>query len=104
MPTSNMNAPVGFVAGQETISNASQYLEDMASFTADNVGDAARLVLVCRDQDINVRWDGTAPTTAIGHVVASGDTFILEGNENIVQFQVIRNATNDATVFFTLET
>jgi hypothetical protein len=47
-------------------------------------------------------YDGTTPTTAIGHYVANGATFIVRGQQNIEKLQFIAT-TGTAYVAITLE-
>lgn len=106
MSDSNINMPVAYVAGQETVINATK-LVDMASFTEQNVLDAARMRMSVRSAYANVRWDGTDPDGTTGYVVAEHEEFILEGNDNIRQFSVcLYTAAKvvSTSLFITLET
>jgi hypothetical protein len=38
---------------------------------------------------VRARWDGVAPTTAVGVLYASGSVIIVEGNLNISQLELI---------------
>ena len=52
-----------------------------------------------------IRWtvDGTAPTTdgAEGHLVPSGQSFIVRGMSNIAKLKFIRNGSNSVKVHIT---
>lgn len=51
---------------------------------------------------IRFRYDGTNPTASVGHLVAAGGTFEVEGYQNVRNLKMIR-VTSDATVFCTYE-
>lgn len=53
-------------------------------------------------ENIRYRYDGTAPTTTVGHIAYAGTTFTLEGLENIERFRMIADM-GTSTVSVTLE-
>ncbi len=61
-----------------------------------------RTLCTVESNSIRFRYDGTSPTDAEGHLVASGSTITIEGWESLMKFRMIR-VTNDATVKCTLE-
>lgn len=99
------NAPIAIATKQTTISSTAVLLTALpvTPFTAAQVLDAARAVITVRTNQINIRYDGTAPTVAIGHLYIAGDVFEIVGNENIQLLQLIRNGATDADVTITLE-
>lgn len=50
---------------------------------------------------IRVRWDGTAPTASVGHLLTAGSSLTIIGESNVTNFRMIR-ATADAVVMITL--
>jgi hypothetical protein len=54
-------------------------------------------LLTVETADIRVRFDGTAPTTAIGHLVAAGSSLTISGRANLTQLKMIATSTT-ATV------
>ena len=66
---------------------------------------AHRAVITCEGDQIRFRYDGTAPTSTVGHILNPGDKLILEGRSNILSFRAIRSsaATADATLAITTE-
>lgn len=102
---SNINVPLAIATNQVTISSAAVLLTALpvSPFTAAQVARAARAVITVRTAAINVRWDGTSPTTSVGHKFAVGDVFALVGNENITLLQIIRDGASDAVITITLE-
>lgn len=101
----DINAPRAQVTKQVTISNTAVLLTALPvdPFTAAQVLAAARAVITVRTEDINIRYDGTSPTVAIGHLYTATTTFEILGNANIERLELIRNDTNDAVVTITLE-
>ncbi len=101
----NINVPLGAATKQVTISDTAVLLTALPStpFTAAQVDAAARALITVRTNAINLRYDGTSPTVAIGHLYSSEVVFAILGNENIKQLQLIRNSTDDSVVTITLE-
>lgn len=58
---------------------------------------AVRALLTVEGDKIRFRMDGSAPTSTVGHILEVGDNFVVEGDQNIENFRMIR-ATTDATV------
>lgn len=57
--------------------------------------DAARqAVITVEDNPVRIRWDGTAPTTAVGHLLSVGDTITLHFSADIFHFQAIATGGN----------
>jgi hypothetical protein len=50
--------------------------------------------------EVRIRWDGTAPTSAVGYVLSALDTFTVTSNEDISQLKMIRTGATSATVTF----
>lgn len=40
--------------------------------------------------DIRVTFDGTAPTSTVGHLVVAGSTITIDGTDNMLAFRAIR--------------
>lgn len=101
----DINAPKGQVTKQVTISSAAVLLTALPvdPFTAAQVLAAARAVITVRTSQINIRYDGTSPTVAIGHLFLVGDVFEILGNNNIERLEIIRNGATDADITVTLE-
>ena len=65
---------------------------------------AHRAVITVETAQIRFRYDGTAPSSSVGHILNAGDRIILEGRNNIGNFLAIRTGGTDATIQVTLET
>lgn len=51
------------------------------------------------DADVSLRLDGSAPTSTVGIRQANGQTFELEGRQELINFQAIRLAATDARLY-----
>jgi hypothetical protein len=57
--------------------------------------DAARMaVITVEDNPVRVRWDGTSPTTAVGHLLGVGDTLTIHFSADIFHFKAIATGGN----------
>lgn len=91
-----------FAFDQHTISSAALALADL-DFTQDQVDETARVVISVRSGEVNIAYDGTTPTTSLGHIFTAGDIFEILGNNDVQNLQLIRNGAVDAVVDVTLE-
>lgn len=97
-----INTTGAFAFGNQTVSNTALTLEAFTAFTQAQVDRANRVILTVEAQSLRYRYDGTAPTDAIGHLLTAGSRLELVGNDNIQNLRVIR-VTTDSTVMVTLE-
>ena len=65
---------------------------------------AHRAVITVETAQIRFRYDGTDPTSMVGHIANPGDRLILEGRANIRNFRAIRTGATSATIAVTVET
>jgi uncharacterized protein YaiE (UPF0345 family) len=66
-----------------TVTNAA-----VVTLTASTYGTATKAIITVADGSIRVRWDGTAPTTTVGHLCDIGTTIELLGHD-LTHFQAI---------------
>jgi hypothetical protein len=57
--------------------------------------------LTVEGADIRYRFDGTAPTASVGHLLLDGGSIQMVNTGNTADFQMIRDAGVDATVTVT---
>lgn len=88
--------------GQATVSNAAKTLAADFGLDADLLAQADRARISAATDAVRYRYDGSAPTATVGHVLAANGTIEVIGNANIKALQFIR-VTNDAVVSVTLE-
>lgn len=71
------------------------------SLNADKVAGATRALLVIEASGtelLRMRYDAVAPTASTGSPWSNGQSFVLEGRENLERFQAIRAASTDITL------
>ena len=61
--------------------------------TAAVYGAAVKALIVNETNNIRVRWDGTSPTTAVGHLLLAGSTIELDSAADIANFKAIAVGT-----------
>ena len=97
------NVPQVVVSDQETISNAAKTLAEFTGISAANVLASSRIWLTVNSNAVRIRYDGTAPTTSVGHRLTAGNDVLLSGSNVLALFEIIRDGSTDAEVFVTLE-
>lgn len=60
--------------------------------------EACEAFVTCESQAVRYRWDGTDPTSSVGHILNPGDTLTIEGYDNIKAFRAIRKDAADSTL------
>ena len=86
--------PIGF----ETIAPTSaKALTATLVQTAAGVQAQTALVTV-EAQQVRFRMDGTAPTATVGHIIASGGSYVVEGHVAIKNLKFIDTAAGASTV------
>jgi hypothetical protein len=73
-------------------------------FDSDNLSQATRAVISSTGYDVKITWDGTDPTSTVGHHVVKDSAVWAEvfGPRNIPQLKFI-GISGEATVTITLE-
>jgi len=84
-----------------TVSSSAKTLADFG-FSTTNTGNAKRAIISSVTDGVMATWDGTAPTSTLGHPIPVNQTIVIQGNRNINNLKLIR-VTNDAAVTITLE-
>ena len=62
-----------------------------------------RAVMTLEGATIRYTYDGTDPTTDLGHQMFIGDILIIEGTENLNKFKAIRDGTVNGKLVATFE-
>jgi hypothetical protein len=70
----------------------------VATFAPTGETPAKAAVVTIDDQPIRVRYDGTAPTTTVGHGHNADDVLWVRGERNIRGFLAIKEGGADATL------
>lgn len=90
-----------FAFEELTISNTAIQLT--ADTFEDSDGVAKRVVITIQDAQIRWRYDGTNPTTTVGHVSNPFDTIVLQTAGNIKNFRAIRKGSSNAELSVSYE-
>jgi hypothetical protein len=63
-----------------------------------------KATITARTGGVMFTMDGTDPTTTLGHLIAAGATYVVEGTpNNITRLKFIREAGTDSSVTISLE-
>lgn len=92
---------VGFGYEAFTVSTTALALSASEYVSGNKKAQVAHITV--ESQPINYTYEGTTPTSSIGHNLTAGSTLTLEGYANIVAFRMIRSGASDATVKVTYE-
>lgn len=88
----------GFAHESITVSSVAKKLTFATFSPAPTTGRTAERALITTETDaIRYTYDGTTPTSSVGHLLPSGTVMVLAGYGNISRFQAIR-VTTDATI------
>lgn len=64
---------------------------------------AKRAIVTVEDAQIRYTYDGTTPTSSIGHLLNPMDVLVLIGSDNITNFKAIRVSSTSGTLKITYE-
>ena len=78
-----------------------QFTVDTLTVTTNTL--AQKAVITIEDGSIRYRYDGTDPTSSVGHQMFPLDTLAIIGSINIQAFRAIRTGLADATLRITYE-
>lgn len=74
-----------------------------ATYAPATFGPASRAYISVETAQIRFTYNGTAPTTSLGHILEAGDILIIEGIQHIGNFKAIRTGSTSATIQVTYE-
>lgn len=80
---------VPFAKESITVTNAAA-----VGFTRDTLDSALEVMVTVENNPIRVWYDGSTPTTSVGHLLASGDSIILTGGIAALNFLAIATGAN----------
>jgi len=89
----------------ETVTVADSSTALTAATYSPTLQDKSRIRAFCTitGGQIRYRYDGTAPTSTVGHLASFGDVIYLEGTVNVENFRAIRTGDISATLSVTYE-
>lgn len=74
-----------------------------ATYAPQGEAGAVRALITLETGQIRYTYDGTAPTTTVGHLLDPGDTIVLDGAENISKWRGIRTGGTSGAAHVTYE-
>jgi hypothetical protein len=100
----SLQAPTAYAAKTNTISSTALAISHASwSWTAGHLTDADVAVISCNTNGVLITWDGTTPTTTLGHyLAAAANPLVIKGNANIQNLKFIR-LSSDSVVTVHLE-
>lgn len=98
-----IQATDAFAFGSGTVSTTALSLVDLSGLTTGDVEAAGRARITVAGNPVRYRYDGTAPTAAVGHYLAANGEVILVGRPNLERLSFIRAGGADAELSVTLE-
>lgn len=85
------------VADSVQVLTPSKYKDSVTS------GGASEAFITNDGAEIRYRYDGTAPTSTVGHVLADGGILVLKGQNQMEQFKCIRTGGISSEISVTYE-
>ena len=73
------------------------------AMTAATYANGTRALITCEAAEVRYTYDGTAPTTTVGHLASIGTRIELVGPANLTQFRAIRTGGTSGTLQITYE-
>lgn len=96
--------PVAYAVKTATVSNAAKAISHADfGFTADQLAAADHAIISVNAEGVFATWEGTDPTTSLGHYLAATHAPFVVRGRNVANLKFIRAGSNDATVSITLE-
>jgi len=96
-------AGIATVFGTGTIGIAAQSLADLTGIAEEDVAAADRARITVAGNPVRYRYDGTAPSAAVGHYLAADAEVVVDGRPNLDRLSFIRAGGADGELAVTLE-
>ena len=74
-----------------------------ATYSPATFGKAHRAYCTVETAQIRFTYNGTAPTTTLGHIAEVGDVIDISGTDNVAAFRAIRTGATSGTLRVTFE-
>lgn len=62
---------------------------------------AVGALVTVEDAPVRATWDGTVPTSSLGHKYIDGDAFAIVSRADLLRFRVVKAAADDAVLQIT---
>lgn len=94
---------IGYSFEQLTVANSVQVLTDSKYKDSITSGGASAAFITNEIAQLRYTYDGTEPTTTVGHILESGGLLVLNGQNQMSQFKCIRTGSTSAIITVTYE-
>jgi hypothetical protein len=100
----NIQTTLAYAFGTNTIADTALDIDNAGfSWGATDLANAQSAFITTRTAGVMYTYDGTTPTSSIGHLLAQNDNVRINGNVNINNLSFIREAGVSAELSITLE-
>lgn len=87
---------IGLTAAKLVVTGTANAYNESTAYV--DVKRAHKVLITTETDKVRFRLDGTAPTAAIGHELAAGDSLEVAGFANLSNLRFIRSGAADATI------
>lgn len=94
---------IGFAFEQLTVADSVKILTASKYMPSTTSGGAQAALLTNDGADIRYTYDGTTPTTTVGHLLPDGGSLTLTGQNQMASFQAIRTGSVSSIITITYE-
>jgi hypothetical protein len=94
---------IGYNFEQLTVSTSVQVLTPSKYMDSLTSGGACNAYLTIENGDVRYTYDGTTPTSTVGHILQAGGSIVLSGQNQIGSFKCFRIGAVNAVLSITYE-
>lgn len=94
---------IGFAFEQLSVTTAVQVLTPSKYKDAETSGGALSALVTLESGDIRYTYDGTTPTSTVGHLLRDSGNIVLSGQNQISQFKCYQSGSLGSTISVTYE-
>lgn len=94
---------IGYAFEQITVSTTEKTLTASKYKESSTIGGAHCALVTNSGASIRYTYDGTTPTSTVGHLLPDGGNIVLTGQNQMASFQAIRAGSTDSVITITYE-
>ena len=94
---------IGFASEGLSVSTGVQVLTPTLYKDSSTSGGASNAFITNYGAAIRYTYDGTTPSSTVGHVLADGGVLVLSGQNQMASFKCIRQSGTDSAIYVTYE-
>ncbi len=94
---------IGFGFEALTVTNSVQVLTPSKYMESNTSGGASEAFLTNYGAAIRYTYDGTTPSSTVGHVLSDGGVLVLKGQNQMASFKCFRLSSTDSEISITYE-